>query len=163
METLWAGVRSEGGNVLTERPAQGTGETPHGSFCLPESHCEESQEQGFKVPSVVVDFSELVKEVHEHVHVDCSPTQIARSVVLGAAQGSILTVGSSLGRGRESQASRLPKSSLETHGLLVTGFPATGHIFWRQADVAHPRPGSFGSHGHRIDFCESAVLNHFAI
>jgi hypothetical protein len=35
---------------------------------------------------------------------------------------SILTVGSSLGRGRESQTSRLPKSSLEAHGLLVTGF-----------------------------------------
>jgi hypothetical protein len=87
METLWAGVRSEGGNALTERPAQGTGETPHGTFCLPESHCEESQEQGFKVPSVVVDSTELVKQVHEHAHVDCSPTQLARSVVLGAAQG----------------------------------------------------------------------------
>ncbi len=35
----------------------------------------------------------------------------------------------------------------------------TGRIFGRRADVAHPRPGSFGSHGHRIDFCESAVLN----
>ncbi len=76
-------MRSEGGNALTERPAQGTGETPHGSFCLPESHCEESQEQGFKVPSVVVDSTELVK----HAHVDCSPTELARSVVLGAVQG----------------------------------------------------------------------------
>ncbi len=35
---------------------------------------------------------------------------------------------------------------------MVTGFPATGRIFGRQADVAHPKPGSFGSHGHRIDF-----------
>jgi hypothetical protein len=51
----------------------------------------------------------------------------------------------------------LPNSSLEAHGLLVTGFPDTGRIFGRQADVAHPSPGSFGSHGHRIDFCESAV------
>ncbi len=50
-------------------------------------------------------------------------------------------------------------SSLEAHGLLDTGFPATARIFGRRADVAHPRPGSFGSHGHRIDFCESAVLN----
>ncbi len=80
-------MRSEGGNAFTERPAQGTGEIPHGSFCLPESHCEESQEQGFKVPSVVVDSTELVNQVHEHAHVDCSPTQLARSVVLGAAQG----------------------------------------------------------------------------
>ncbi len=43
---------------------------------------------------------------------------------------------------------------------MVTGFPTTGRIFGRQTDVAHPRPGSFGSHGHRIDFCESTVLNH---
>jgi hypothetical protein len=32
--------------------------------------------------------------------------------------------------------------------------------------IEHPRPGSFGPHGHhslhRIDFCESSVLNHFA-
>jgi hypothetical protein len=76
---------------------------------------------------------------------------------------SILTVGSNPDRGRESQTSRLPKSSLEAHGLLVIGFPATGRIFGRQADVAHPRSGSFGSHGHRIDFFESAMLNHFAI
>jgi hypothetical protein len=73
------------------------------------------------------------------------------------SQMSTLTVGSNLGRGRESQTSRLPNSSLEAHGLLVTGFPDTGRIFGRQADVAHPSPGSFGSHGHRIDFCESAV------
>ena len=84
---LWAGVRSEGGNALAERPAQDTGETPHGSFCLPESHCEESQEQGFKLPSVVVHFTELVKQVHDHAHVNCSPTQLPRSVVLGAVQG----------------------------------------------------------------------------
>jgi hypothetical protein len=51
-------------------------------------------------------------------------------------------------------------SSLEAHGHWI---PATGRILGRRADVAHPRPGSFGSHGHRIDFCESAVLNHFAI
>jgi hypothetical protein len=50
-------------------------------------------------------------------------------------------------------------SSLEAHGLLVTGFPATGRIFGRRADVAHPRPGSFGSHGHRIDFCETTRSN----
>jgi hypothetical protein len=54
-------------------------------------------------------------------------------------------------------------SSLEENGLLVTGFPATGRIFGRRADVVYPRPGSFGSHGHRIDFCESVALNHFAI
>jgi hypothetical protein len=47
-------------------------------------------------------------------------------------------------------------SSLEAHGHWI---PATGHIFGRRADVAHPRPGSFGSHGHRIDFCESTVFN----
>ncbi len=75
----------------------------------------------------------------------------------------ILTVGSNLGRGRESRTSRLPKSSLETYGLLVTGFPSTGRIFGSQTDVPYPRPGSFGSHGHRIDFCESAVFNHFVI
>ncbi len=34
------------------------------------------------------------------------------------------------------------------------------HI-WEITDVAHPRPGSFGSHGHRIDFCESVVLYQF--
>ncbi len=45
----------------------------------------------------------------------------------------------------------------------ILDFPATGRIFGRRADVAHPRPGSFGPHGHRIDLCESAVLNHFAI
>jgi hypothetical protein len=51
-------------------------------------------------------------------------------------------------------------SSLEAHGPWI---PATGRIFGRRADVAHPRPGSFGSHGHRIDFCESTVLTNFAI
>ena len=54
-------------------------------------------------------------------------------------------------------------SSLEAHGQRILDFPATGRIFGRRADVAHPRPGSFGPHGHRIDFCESAMLNHFAI
>ena len=38
-------------------------------------------------------------------------------------------------------------SSLEAHGHWI---PATGRIFGRRADVAHPRPGSFGSHGHRV-------------
>jgi hypothetical protein len=37
------------------------------------------------------------------------------------------------------------------------------HIFGRRADVTHPRSGSFGPHGHRIDFCESAVFDHFPI
>ena len=38
-ETLWAGVRSQGGNAFAERPAQGTGETPHGFVRVPEIHC----------------------------------------------------------------------------------------------------------------------------
>jgi hypothetical protein len=46
---------------------------------------------------------------------------------------------------------------------MDTGFTDTGRIFGRRADVANPRAGPFGLHGHRIDFCESAVLNHFAI
>ena len=46
-------------------------------------------------------------------------------------------------------------SSLEAHGHW---FPATGRIFGRRADVAHPRPGSFGPHGRRIDFCEDAAF-----
>jgi hypothetical protein len=54
-------------------------------------------------------------------------------------------------------------SSLETHGQMKLDFPVTGRIFGRRADVVHPRSGSFGPHGHRIDFCESVVLNHFAI
>ena len=54
-------------------------------------------------------------------------------------------------------------SSLETHGQRILDFPVTDRIFGRRADVAHPRPGSFGPHGHRIDFCESAVFDHFAI
>jgi hypothetical protein len=32
-------VIEEGGNAFAEGPAQGTGETPHGSVCVPESHC----------------------------------------------------------------------------------------------------------------------------
>jgi hypothetical protein len=34
----------EGGNAFAERPAQGTGETPHGSVCVSEIHCSEAQE-----------------------------------------------------------------------------------------------------------------------
>ncbi len=78
------------------------------------------------------------------------------------SQMSILIVGSSPGRGMRLN---LPIAivPLRRTDKKDTGFPATGRIFGRRADVAHPRPGSFGSHGHRIDFCESAVLNHFAI
>ncbi len=42
-------------------------------------------------------------------------------------------------------------------------YPATGRIFGRRPDVAHPRPESFGPHGHRIDFCESVVIYHCEI
>jgi hypothetical protein len=31
------------------------------------------------------------------------------------------------------------------------------HLFGRRTDVKHPRPGSFGPNGHRIDFCEGTV------
>ncbi len=83
---LWSGVRSEGGNALVERPTQGTGETPYDSLCLPESHCQKSQEQCFKLPSVV-HFTVLVKQVHDHAHVDWSSTQLPRCVVLGEEEG----------------------------------------------------------------------------
>ncbi len=53
--------------------------------------------------------------------------------------------------------------SLEEHGQRILDFPATGHIFGRREDVPHPSPGSFGPHGHRIDFCETTVVNHFVI
>jgi hypothetical protein len=54
------------------------------------------------------------------------------------------------------------QSSLETHRQRMLDFAVTGRIFGRRADVAHPRPGSFGSprSPNRIDFCENAVLNH---
>ena len=42
-------------------------------------------------------------------------------------------------------------------------FLVTDRIFGRRADVVYPRSGSFGPHGHRIDFCQSAVLDRFAI
>ncbi len=54
-------------------------------------------------------------------------------------------------------------SSLEVQGQWILDLPSTDHIFGRRADVPHPRPGSFGPHGHRIDFCERVVLNHFVI
>jgi hypothetical protein len=62
-------------------------EKPHTAVCLPESHCQESQEQRFKLPSAVVHFTELVKQVYEHAHVDWSRTQLPRCVVLGVTQG----------------------------------------------------------------------------
>ena len=54
-------------------------------------------------------------------------------------------------------------SSLETHGQWILDFPSTDRIFGRRVDVPHPRSGSFGPHGHRIDFCEGTVFNHFPI
>jgi hypothetical protein len=50
-------------------------------------------------------------------------------------------------------------SLLEMHGQWTLDFPATGRIFGRRADVAHPRPGSFGPHGHQI---ERSVLPTFS-
>jgi hypothetical protein len=48
------------------------------------------------------------------------------------------------------------QSSLETHGPLI--LEATGRIFGRRTDVAHPRPGSFGSPRSPNDFCEIQLL-----
>ncbi len=73
---------------------------------------------------------------------------------------SILTVGSNPGRGMSQSIAKVP---LRHTDKKILDFPATDRIFGRRADVAHPRPGSFGPHGHRIDFCESTVLDHFVI
>jgi hypothetical protein len=42
-------------------------------------------------------------------------------------------------------------------------FLVTDHIFGRRADVTFPRSESFGPHGHRTDFCQSAEIDRFAI
>jgi hypothetical protein len=70
---------------------------------------------------------------------------------------SILTLGSSPGRGMRLN---LPIAivPLRRTDNWTLDFPATGRIFGRRADVAHPRPGSFGAHGHQIDFCERAAF-----
>jgi hypothetical protein len=49
-------------------------------------------------------------------------------------------------------------SLLVAHGQWTLDFPGTGRILGRRVDVAHLRPGTFGPHGHRIDFCESAAF-----
>jgi hypothetical protein len=54
--------------------------------------------------------------------------------------------------GYETMSSLLPMRRTDNWTL---DFPTTGRIFGRRADV-DPRSGSFGSHGHRIDFFESA-------
>ena len=60
--------------------------------------------------------------------------------------------------GYEVEAPACQCSPLEAHGQWTLDFPTTGRIFGRRADVTHPRPGSFGAHGHQIDFCESAAF-----
>jgi hypothetical protein len=59
-------------------------------------------------------------------------------------------------------------SSVEAHGLLDTGFPATGRICGRRADVVHPSPGSFGSTVTELIFVRAQcltilILKHFAL
>ncbi len=80
---------------------------------------------------------------------------ISKWLSTALSQMSILTVGSN-----PVQVMRfnlpIAKGPLRSTDKKILDFPATGRIFGRRADVTHPRPGSFGPHGHRIDFGENA-------
>jgi hypothetical protein len=77
------------------------------------------------------------------------------SLPTALSQVSIMTVGSSPGRSRGMRLCppACQCSLLEAQGQLDTGESSHRPHIW---------PGSFGPHGHRIDFCESQCFNHFS-